>query len=748
VREREGGASVVLHPAGEIVAFGAFRFDRANRLLSRDGAELPLPPRVLGVLEYLVARPSHVVSKQALMDAVWKDASVTETSLTEAVSQLRQVLGDDPQQPAYVQTVHRRGYRFVASVTLDGAAASPLRRADRPALASSEASEVLGPPRLAAVLFAKARTWVLLAIAAATGAFAAWAILRSTSTPVLPVTRATIPIAIGDPNTLKEPPALAVAPDGSKIFYALARNGRSQIYERALDRNDSVALAGTEGGTQPFVSPDGEWIAFFADGKLKKVPTRGGAVASLCEARYPMGGSWGDDGTIVFAADLGGLSRVSSQGGTPELLTHPDPAVGELAHWWPEVLPGGDAVVFTVWPTAGLEEARLAIAPVHTKNAMPRLLVKGASYGRYSPTRHLVFTRRSRLMAVGFDSRRGEVRGEPVALFDGVSVDWCTGAAEFSFSRTGTLAYVAGTHEVPAHTLVLFDADGRERALPTPTRPFMNLDPAPDGRRVAVTIHEGIGSDVWVADVSRGELTRLTFEAHNIEPTFTPDGKRVTFASSRTGPFNLFWVPADGTGAPERLLESAQSQYPDSWSPDGRTLAFTTLTRETGADIWMLSMDSRQARPFLRTSFDEEASAFSPDGRFLAYASNETNRWEVFVRPFPAGGPKHSISSNGGHSPSWSADGRELYFRDDEGLWSVPIETVPTFRAGAPRRRITDRRIEAAAPLGAGRDILIVRRTDQAPAGQVSLVLGWFGELERLASRRDVPGSTGLPATQ
>jgi Tol biopolymer transport system component len=276
----------------------------------------------------------------------------------------------------------------------------------------------------------------------------------------------------------------------------------------------------------------------------------------------------------------------------------------------------------------------------------------------------------------------------------------------------------------------------------------MNLDPAPDGRRVAVTIHEGIGSDVWVADVSRGELTRLTFEAHNIEPTFTADGKRVTFASSRTGPFNLFWVPADGTGAPERLLESAQSQYPDSWSPDGRSLAFTTLTRETGADIWMLSMDSRQARPFLRTPFDEEASAFSPDGRFLAYASNETNRWEVFVRPFPAGGPKHSISSNGGHSPSWSADGRELYFRDDEGLWSVPIETAPTFRAGAPRRRITDRRIEAAAPLGAGHDILIVRRTDQAPTGQVNLVLGWFGELERLASRSNVQGSTGPSATR
>jgi eukaryotic-like serine/threonine-protein kinase len=739
VRDREGVGSVVLHPAGEIVAFGAFRFDRANRILSRDGAELPLPPRVLGVLEFLVARPSNVVSKQALMDAVWKDAYVTETSLTEAVSQLRQVLDDDPQQPAYVQTVHRRGYRFVAPVVLDGGTpVLPLRRADRPATApvASEADiEARSSTGKAPVLFPSPSTWLWLGIAAATGALSAWALLRAPRTVPVPLTRTAIPVTVGDPNTMKDPPALVVVPDGSSIVYTLSRNGRSQLYLRALDRYDSLALPGTEGGTQPFVSPDGEWIAFFADGKLKKVPLRGDAVVTLCDAPSPMGGSWGDDGTIVFAADMqGGLSRVSSQGGTPEPLTHPDPAAGELGQWWPEVLPGSGSVIFEIWPTAGLEEARLAAASLHTKTPTPRLLVKGASYGRYSPTHHLVFTRKSRLMAVAFDPGRGEVRGEPVSLFDGVTVDWCTGAAQLSFSRTGTLAYVAGTHEVAAHTLVLFDQDGRERALPTPPRPFMNLDPASDGRRVAVTIHQGTGSDVWVADAERGELTRLTFEAHNIEPTFTPDGKRVAFASSRTGPFNLFWVLADGTGSAERLIEGTQSQYPDSWSPDGRTLAFTSLTRETGADIWMLALDSREARPFLRTPFDEESSAFSPDGRFLAYASNETNRWEVFVRPYPSGGPKYPISSHGGYSPSWSSDGRELYYRDDEGVLVVPIQTSPTLKAGPPRRRIADRRIESAAPLGPDHAILVVRRTDQTPPSQVNLVLGWFAELERLAA--------------
>src|SRR5262249_43637518 len=179
----------------------------------------------------------------------------------------------------------------------------------------------------------------------------------------------------------------------------------------------------------------------------------------------------------------------------------------------------------------------------------------------------------------------------------------------------------------------------------------------------AVTIHEGRGSDIWVVDAGRGALTRLTFEAHNIEPTFTRDGKRVAFASSRSGPVNLFWIGPDGTDAPERLLESPNNQYPDSFSPDGRTLAFTEISPETASDIWILPLDTRTPRPFVRTRFNEEGSAFSPDGRFLAYESNETGKPEVFVRPFPEGTPKWQVSSGEGYAATWARDGRELFYR-------------------------------------------------------------------------------------
>jgi Tol biopolymer transport system component len=258
---------------------------------------------------------------------------------------------------------------------------------------------------------------------------------------------------------------------------------------------------------------------------------------------------------------------------------------------------------------------------------------------------------------------------------------------------------------------------------------------APDGRVAALTIHEGTGSDIWRADVESGALTRLTFEAHNIEPAFTPDSQRVTFASSRDGPFNIFWVAADGSGTAERLLEATRNQVPDAWSPDGRTLAFTEFNPETGADIWLLPLDTREPRPFLRTRFDEEAAAFSPDGRFVAYGSNETNRWEVFVRPFPAGGPRWQISTAGGYTAFWSADGRELYYRTDEGVWVVAIETTPAFRAGPARRLVADKRVIMIAPSRSGRALLAVRGTDKAPPSQVNLVLGWFTELTRLAGR-------------
>jgi eukaryotic-like serine/threonine-protein kinase len=293
---------------------------------------------------------------------------------------------------------------------------------------------------------------------------------------------------------------------------------------------------------------------------------------------------------------------------------------------------------------------------------------------------------------------------------------------------------VPGGHEVPAHSLRRAGAAGTLEALPPPPRPYMNLSPSPDGRAAAVTIHQGAGSDVWRADLERGTLARLTHRGHNIEPLWSPDGGRIAFASSRTGPYNLFAVPADGSGPAVRLLAGERNQYPNAWSPDGRLLAFTTLDPETGADLWVLPTagEGGPPRELLRTRFNEDRAAFSPDGRFFAYESDESGRFEVYVRPFPAGSPRWPVSVDGGSFPFWSPDGRQLDYLSGDALLSVDVETAGAFRAGTPRKRLDAAEIVAYRP--SARGLIAVQGTGRSPTtARVNVVLGWFAELRALA---------------
>jgi Tol biopolymer transport system component len=234
---------------------------------------------------------------------------------------------------------------------------------------------------------------------------------------------------------------------------------------------------------------------------------------------------------------------------------------------------------------------------------------------------------------------------------------------------------------------------------------------------------------VWLADAERGALTRLTFEGHNIEPVFTPDGRYVTYASGGRGPANLFWVPADGSGAPARLLASPLNQYPSSWSADGRVLVYVELHPETGADLWALTRGETRGRPLLRSKFDEDQGALSPDGRWLAYESNESNRWEIYVRPWPALSPRWQVSTDGGYAPLWSADGRTIFYDSgDETLLGVDITAAPEFKASRPRVVALD---PQAAWYGVGSDgrLLAIRQPGGSPPGPIHVVVGWAAEL-------------------
>jgi serine/threonine-protein kinase len=709
-------AGLAIYPsASQALRFGPFRFDRANRVLAREGVEVPLPPRALAVLEHLLERPGTIVSKPALLDAAWPDTAVTETSLTEAISLVRQALDDDPQQPAYVQTVHRRGYRFVGAVEVESATGRsvPLPRADIPRAADAPTS---------------GRGLLPWAVAAVAVALAAWAYLTRPQPATPHATRFTIPLPPGDPLPGKAPASLALSPDGRLLAYTAGRGEKSQLYLRALDRFEAVAVPGTAGAAYPFFSPDGRWLGLFADGRLKKVPVGGGPALELCEATQPFGASWGDDDTIVFAPHYrGGLVRVSAAGGAPVPLTRPEVGNGEIAHLWPEVLPGSQAVVFTILTSGGLGQARVVAADVRTGRRLDLSLP--GTFGRYSPTGHLVFGRPDGITAAPFDPRAARLTGPPRLVLAGVEASAQVGMPHLALSREGTLAYVPGDGKLPLTTLGWQAVGGEPRPWPTAARHFMNADLAPDGRHAAVTIHEPLRSDVWLADADRGALSRLTFEGHNIEPVFTPDGRYVTYASGGKGPLNLFQVPADGSGPPTRLLESSLNQYPNSWSADGRVLVYTELHPDTGSDLWALTPGEGPPRALLRSRFDEDLGTLSPDGRYLAYESNESNRWEVYVRPWPGLSPRWQVSTDGGDAPLWSRDGRAIFYHsEDDALLAVDLAAGATFEASRPRVAARDPQAMWYAAARDGRLLAIRQPGGRTPAA-IHVVMGWSAEL-------------------
>ncbi|MGH9649781.1 MAG: hypothetical protein ACRD3I_04845, partial [Terriglobales bacterium] len=514
---------------------------------------------------------------------------------------------------------------------------------------------------------------------------------------------------------LAQQPALALSPDGTRVAYVAESGGAVQLYLRAMDRLEASPLAGTERASGPFFSPDGQWIGFFAEGKLKKISVQGGSPVTICEApEDDRGASWGPDDTIFFIPGFNvGLSRVSAAGGPPRALTTPDAAQGERTHRWPEVLPRGQAVVFTIGGLGSPDyyfDAKLAVLSLDTGKV--KVLPVAGTNAHYAPSGHLVFVSQGGLFAVPFDPRRLEVTGAAVPVLEGVMMNAGSGAVHYSLSRNGSLVYVPGEPEGASSPLVWVTRQGTAQPLPAPLRPYRDPRFSPDGKRLAVTIRGPRNNDVWVYEIARNTLTRLTFEGSNRAPLWTPDGKRIAYASERPGPSNLsiYWKPADGSGAEERLTTSSNLQVPESWSPGGKLLAFTEF-EPPQADIWVLPMEGkRQPRPFLKTPAYEQSPVFSPDGHWLVYQSAESGQLEVYVQAFPGPGGKWQISSGGGEYPVWARNGRELFYYSGSKLMGVTITTQPTFAAGSPRLLLEGRPAASAA--------VTTSLYDVAPGGQ------------------------------
>jgi serine/threonine-protein kinase len=604
------------------------------------------------------------------------------------------------------------------------------------ALTAPEAAEVpsagVAAAQPAAPRWRTAVPWVLAGVLALAVVVANWQLMRATRATPPGATR----FLIAPPADVEIPesafPHVAFSPDGKGLVYVGRPAGKqSQLYWRAFDRLDAQPIPGTADADRPFFSSDGKWVAFTGNRKLKKVSLEGGAPLELCDAEWG-GGAWLADGTIVFTPFYaGGLMRVPAAGGQPEQLTTPDATTGELGHWWPQALPDGETILVTLF-SAPLERSRIALLSLKTRQL--KVILEGGTHARYLPSGHIVFSRGTTLLAVGFDPARRQTFGTPVPVLDGVAFDLSNGNAQYSVSPDGALAYIPEAAFGGESRLVWKDRQGKAQPVTEQPRRYGTPAFSPDGRRVAVTV-EGENTDIWVYDLERGGLSRLTFgPATDFHPMWTPDGKRVIYISERPV-YNLYWKAADGTGTEEPIWAGPYDTLPGSVSPDGKFVAYVESNPKTQGDILLLPLTgTRQPQPFLNTPFNEQNPAFSPDGRWLAYESYESGRPEVYVVPFPGPGERHQVSTDGGLTPQWARSGGELFYRRRDKLMAVSMRAAPSFSAGRPQE-ILDlpplRRSRNWVPAPDGRRFLIVEPLPAKAPAQIHVVLNWAEELKR-----------------
>jgi serine/threonine-protein kinase len=545
---------------------------------------------------------------------------------------------------------------------------------------------------------------------------------------------------------------LAISPDGTHLVY-VGNAARWQLFVRPLDRLEATPLSdGREAVRGPFFSPDGRWVGYFSSLILRKVPITGGSPVALCNLDgTPRGASWGPDGSIVFATNntASGLWRISDAGGEATVLTRPDPASGERDHVWPDLLPGGRAVLFTVVPT-DLANGHPDIAVLDMRTGARKIVLKRGRNARYLASGHLVYSvgdvfgraipRDEAIHAVAFDLDRLEIEGTAVPVLSQVVT---TTTPYVDASRDGTLVYMPGPIQSPARSLVWVDRDGREEPINAPARAYEQPRLSPDDKHVAVVARDE-ELDIWMWDLAgRTALRRFTFgPSVEFAPLWSPDGRRLLFASDRTGTPNVFSQAADGTGPIERLIERSQGVFPLTISPDGKVLVVQEISATP--DLMTLKLNrERDLQPLVRTSAVEGNGALSADGRWLAYDSWETGTVHVYVRPFPdVDAAKWQVSTGGGGLPMWARNGEELFYVDPNGaLIGVRVNPGATWNPSPPQKVLEPRYF---LPMGGtrnydvsadGKRFLMIKSAEGAsasPSQNIIVVQNWFDELKRL----------------
>jgi serine/threonine-protein kinase len=585
------------------------------------------------------------------------------------------------------------------------------------------------------------------AVAAAALLFVAgvWIGTRSATTPQAPIR-----LGIVLPPSQRQPipedtREIAISPDGRLIALRLDAVSGGRLALRALHELDAKVLPGIGNARSPFFSADGQWVGFFDGTTLQKVSVAGGPPIVIARDVVGEAASWGDDDTIVFAAG-GGLWRVDPNGGTPIPVLAASHSEGDYT--LPAVLPGSRAVLFTVRQrspfVAGTSRRSVAdadnvqIAVLDLATGTHKVLLRGATCAEYASSGHVLYAMAGTLFAVRFDLTRLEVQGVPVPVVEDVQMALNAGAASYTLSRSGSLAYVPGSART--RVLVWVDRHGVETPINAPPRAYHYLKLSPDGSRVALEVREE--QDLYIWHFADATFTRLTFDpALDVIPAWTRDGKNVVFGSARDGRINLYMQAADGSGETRRLTKSDTAQFVNSVAPDGEHLLGVQWSERTLYDIFRFTLGGRAPPEVLvQTPAVDYAAMVSPNGRYFAYQSYESGRSEIYVRPFPvAASGRWQVSTGGGTAPVWAPDGRELFYLDHtRTLMALPVDTSSTFRSGTPRK-VLDAGYAVPANFGVydvsptGEQFLMLKETgaanpDATPTSVV-VVINWLSEL-------------------
>jgi serine/threonine protein kinase len=524
---------------------------------------------------------------------------------------------------------------------------------------------------------------------------------------------------------------LALSPDGSQLVYVVDTDPGTGLCLRSMDSLDVTWIPGTEGAHNPFFSPDGRWVGFFTQSELKKVCLTGGEPVTLLEDLswgVTRTGCWTEEGMIIFDRDPG-LRQIPADGGDPVPVVEPGRWDGPF--YYPQMLPGGEAVLYTQGPGPEIQAARPELNERRT-------VVLNASWGRYLESGHLIFIRNKTLFVAPFDLRQLAITGPAVPVPDPVRFDWGVNVAQMAVSRNGTLVYALGPRAAKK-VLVWVNESGKVEPLAAPARNYWLPRLSPDGRSVVVTVtNESKEQQILLHDMARGGVTQVTTEGSNLAGLFSPDGKFVVFWSMRTNKSGLYRKALDGS-TPEELLVEQRFLIPASWSSDGRYVACMTQAQETQDDIWILPVDEpNEGRPFIATPARECMPAFSPDGSLIAYVSQSSGLPQVYLRRFPEGGRTVQVSTDIGSAPRWSPDGSKLFYGFDNEMMVVSVSTEPELTVGKPELlfRSTHKKGENFGhEYDVSRDgqrFLMIQETGERQNKLVA-VHNWFEELARLA---------------